>query len=222
VINPVVIPVLTLREVVDLRERLKEVRWYDGAETAGPIASQVKHNLQARDEDTEGMRQTIVGKLLNNPQFNSIVRPKSIALMFSRYQIGDFYGVHVDAAQVGRAHTAIRRDVSFTISLTALDTYQGGDLVIESSLDERAFRIDAGEMIIYPSTSLHRVEPVTDGERLVIVGWVRSLIRDPAHRELLYELDAARASLFGQFGKTPETDLLARCAANLVREWMED
>jgi len=151
--------------------------------------------------------------------FALATRPKTIlGPLFSRYEPGHAYGAHVDDALMD----GVRTDVSFTLFLSAPETYDGGELVIESAAGEDAFKLGSGSVLTYPSTTLHRVAPVTRGRRLAAVGWVRSYIRDPAHRELLFELETARRRLFEREGKTADGDLLAKCAANLLRMWCED
>jgi len=117
---------------------------------------------------------------------------------------------------------SLRRDVSFTLWLTSPASYGGGELLIETPFSEYRYKHAAGSMVVYPSTSLHQVTEVTSGERLVVVGWARSFVRDPAKRELLFELDAVRASLFDRDGNSNEVQLLGRCSANLMRMWMDD
>ena len=116
----------------------------------------------------------------------------------------------------------IRSDVSFTLFLSDPASYGGGELVIDSTAGEEAFKLAPGSVITYPATTLHRVAPVTSGERLAAAGWVRSFIRDADRRELLFDLDTARRRIFDREGKTAEGDLLAKCAANLLRQWCED
>jgi PKHD-type hydroxylase len=115
----------------------------------------------------------------------------------------------------------VRSDVSFTLALTKPEDYEGGELVMETTAGEQAFKLPAGHVIAYPSTTLHRVAPVTRGERLAAVGWLQSQLRDPQHRELLYDLDLARRSLFDREGKTREFDLMSKVSANLLRLWAE-
>ena len=116
----------------------------------------------------------------------------------------------------------MRSDISFTLFLSDPESYDGGELVTESHADEQPFKLPAGSLVLYPSTTLHRVEPVTRGSRLAAVGWIRSLVRDPARRELLFDLDTARKALFDRDCKSPEFDLLSKCGANLLRMWAED
>ena len=115
----------------------------------------------------------------------------------------------------------LRTDVSFTLFLADPETYDGGELVIESVSGEDEIKLPAGHLVAYDSTSLHRVAPVTRGERMVAVGWAQSHVRDSAKRELLFDLETAKRSLFAQSGKTPEFDLLAKTSANLFRMWAE-
>jgi len=112
--------------------------------------------------------------------------------------------------------------VAFTLFLSPPEACDGGELIIESAAGEEAFKLAAGSLISYPATSLHRVAPVSRGSRLAAAGWVRSLVRDPHHRELLFDLDTARRRLFDREGKSADGDLLAKCTANLLRLWCED
>lgn len=139
-------------------------------------------------------------------------------LMFARYEKGKNYGSHVDDAMIG----GMRTDVSFTLFLSDPKSYSGGELVIESTAGEEGIKLSAGSLVAYSTTTLHRVAKVTRGERLVCVGWVRSFIRDAAHRELLFDLDTARRRLFAREGNSPDYDLISKSTANLMRMWAED
>jgi PKHD-type hydroxylase len=138
--------------------------------------------------------------------------------MFSRYEGGMHYGSHVDDALM----QGMRTDVSFTLFLSEPESYDGGELVIESASGEDAVKLDAGSLLAYPSTTLHHVAAVTRGVRLAAVGWARSFIRDGAQRELLFDLDTARRRLFAREGKSAEYDLVSKSLANLMRMWVED
>jgi len=169
--------------------------------------------------ELERVRAFIEMRLAEHAVFALAIRPKTIlGPLFSRYEPGHAYGAHVDDALMG----GVRADVSFTLFLSAPDSYDGGELIIDSAAGEDAFKLAPGSILTYPSTTLHRVAPVTRGHRMAAVGWVRSYIRDPAHRELLFELETARRRLFEREGKTADGDLLAKCAANLLRMWCED
>jgi PKHD-type hydroxylase len=180
----------------------------------------VKNNLQAgNDAALQKLREKLTAKIGEHPLFRMVARPKQLSpLILSRYEPGMAYGSHVDDAIMG----GMRSDVSFTLFLSDLDTYDGGALVIETSAGEEDVRLPAGSMVVYSSTTLHRVAEVTRGARLAAVGWARSFIRDPAQRELLFDLDTARQSLFQKQGKTAEFDLLSKTSANLLRMWAED
>jgi PKHD-type hydroxylase len=137
------------------------------------------------------------------------------SLLFSRSGRGQGYGRHVDNAWMA----AGRSDLSFTVFLSDPDAYSGGALVLELPAGEMAVRLPAGHALVYPSTLLHRVEPVTAGERLVAVGWIESRIRHADQREVLFELDTARRALFERQGKDEIFDLISRSYSNLLRCW---
>ena len=212
--------VLTAADVEEVRSGLATAPFVDGRATAGWSARLVKSNLQASPApEVERLRALVETRLRDHPVFALATRPKTIlGPLFSRYQPGHAYGAHVDDALMG----GIRSDVSFTLFLSEPDSYGGGELVIDSTAGEEAFKLAPGSVITYPATTLHRVAPVTSGERLAAAGWVRSFIRDADRRELLFDLDTARRRIFDREGKTAEGDLLAKCAANLLRQWCED
>ena len=211
---------LSADDVDTVRRELAAARFVDGAKTAGWSAKLVKSNLQAGDSPKIArLRELVDARLREHPVFALAIRPKTvIGPLFSRYQPGHAYGTHVDDALIA----GMRTDVSFTLFLAAPETYEGGELILDTPAGEEAFKLAPGSVITYPATTLHRVAPVTTGERLVAAGWVRSYVRDPAHRELLFDLETARRRLFDREGKTAEGDLLAKCAANLLRTWCDD
>lgn len=203
------------------RERLARARFVDGKATAGWHARLVKDNRQAdaADASLEGLRAGIKERLLAHPLFQLAARPKALSpLLLSRYEPGMSYGRHVDDALMGGA----RSDLSFTLFLSEEDAYAGGELVIEGSGGEQAIRLAAGALVLYPSTTLHRVEPVRAGVRLAAVGWARSYVRSAERREILFDLETARRGLFERHGKSDEFDLISKSAANLLRMWAED
>ena len=217
----VIADVLKSDDLALIRDALERVRFIDGKETAGFAARQVKDNRQAdgRDRGLDDVRDMVAKRILENDLFRIAARPKKLSpLLFSRYEPGMSYGSHVDDAMM----SGLRTDVAFTLFLEEPDSYDGGELVIESPGGEDAIKLPAGAMIAYPATTLHRVAQVTRGRRHVAAGWARSLIRDAAQRELLFDLDTARRAIFARDGKSREFDLMSKSLANLMRMWAED
>ena len=216
----VMIPgVLSGPELEALSEAAAALSFEDGGRTAGALARGVKNNAQAapgpaRDAVLRKVAQ-VVGA---HPEVQSVARPKGIArLLVSRYAGGQSYGFHVDDAIMDGART----DLSFTLCLTPPDAYAGGELIVRDGIEDRAFKPDAGGMILYPSDTLHRVAPVTDGVRLAIVGWITSRVRDPQARAILTDLDRAVAHEQAAGGDAEQLARLARSRSNLLRMWAE-
>ena len=206
--------------LAEARGRLGEGRFVDGRATAGWHARLVKANeqLSAGDPRNAELAEKVRRAIQAHGLFELAARPKTVRpVTFSRYAPGMAYGSHVDDAVMG----GVRTDVSFTLFLSDPAGYEGGELVIETTGGEQAIKLEAGSMVVYPSGALHRVEPVTGGMRLAAIGWAQSLVRDPARREILFDLDTARRSLFQQSGKTAEFDLLSKSVSNLLRLWAE-
>ena len=213
--------VLTREELETVHAALTSAKFVDGRETAGWAAKLVKENMQAAasDHSLDTARRMISEKILNNDLFKLAARPKKLSpLLFSYYEPGMKYGAHVDDAMMG----GMRSDAAFTLFLSDPKTYEGGELVIESSSGEEGVKLEAGSMFVYPATTLHRVAEVSKGARYVVAGWVRSFVRDAAKRELLFDLDTAKRRLFEREGKSADFDLLAKSTANLLRMWVED
>lgn len=215
--------VLSAAELATIEAQLAGATFIDGQATAGWHAKLVKQNTQLASTDPAfGPLRTLVQQALwRNPLFQMAALPKAIGpILFSRYEAGMAYGSHVDNAFMG-SDPRIRSDLSLTLFLRSPETYGGGELVIETTNGEETFKLAAGAMVLYPSSTLHRVEAIAQGVRLVAVTWIQSLVKDPAERELLFDLDTARQSLFAKTGKTPEFDLIAKTHANLLRKWGE-
>jgi len=214
--------VLSAEALAEIRSLLSEVPFSDGRNTAGWHARLVKENLQADKTEPAVRAEAIVrDALFTNPLFQAAALPRSLRpILFSRYEEGMGYGSHVDDALMGRQPPQ-RSDVSLTVFLSTPAEYDGGELVIESTAGEHDYKLEAGSAIFYPSTTLHRVAPVTRGARLVAVGWVQSLVRSAARREILFDLDNVRRSIFDRDGKSREFDLLCKSHANLLRLWSE-
>jgi PKHD-type hydroxylase len=150
--------------------------------------------------------------------FRSAARPRKFTrLLLSRYEAGMEYGTHVDDAIMAGART----DLSLTLFLSEPKEYEGGGLVMEEAAEARVFRLAPGDAILYPTSVLHRVEPVRRGARVAVVGWVRSWVRDPARREVLHDLDAATEAVFRRDGKSAHFDRLFKAKTNLYRMWAE-
>lgn len=202
-----------------LAEAARDLSFDDGRLTAGRFAREVKANDQAAaGPERDAILKRVETALAENALFRSAARPKAMTpLILSRYRQGQTYGLHVDDALM----RGLRTDLSFTLFLAPPDSYDGGALVIEDTLETRAIKLNSGDLILYPSTTLHRVEEVTRGERLAVVGWVQSLIRRADQREMLFDLDLALEEVHGTHGKGPLFDRLAKTRSNLLRLWME-
>ena len=215
--------VLTPEELETINLSLAEGEFIDGKLTAGWNAKLVKNNQQLKKKTPLGaqLTQQVKAAFNRNQLFQTAIRPKSIhSLLFSRYDSGMSYGRHVDNA-IMRNNGIWRSDVSFTLFLNSPNEYAGGELIIEGADAEQDYKLATGSAIVYSSTTLHRVNEVTQGSRLVSVGWVQSLIRDPSDREILFDLETARRVIFAKDGKTPEFDLISKSVANLLRKWVD-
>ena len=211
--------------LAELRAGLDALRWRDGRETAGATARAVKRNEQAVMSDAAG--KALVTKLTpiiaDNPVLKAAARPRRISpLMISRTENEGHYGAHVDNALMDTGAARMRTDLSFTLFLTDPETYEGGELVVHAAGLTQAIKGQAGELVLYPSSSIHEVRPVTRGTRIVCVGWIESLIRDAAQRELLFDLENLRVSLrAGMPQGSAELLTLDKTIANLLRMWGE-
>lgn len=214
---------LSTEAVAMVREGLRCGPFIDGAATAGWSARLVKAAKQLADGPATRALQEGIGEALQaNSVFANAVLPHRIARpMFLRYRTGMRYGTHVDNAVMDTEYERLRTDVSVTIFLSAPDEYDGGELVIESPAGEEGHKLAAGSALVYPSNTLHRVNEVTRGTRDVAVTWVQSLVRSPARREILFDIERARRTIFERDGKTAEFDLLHKTAANLRRMWVD-
>jgi len=211
--------VLNAHEAAAVQEAAAALDYEDGRRTAGRYASPVKRNEQARDTPARAaVVEKVKAALSANPLVHSVARPRGFArVLVSRYGPEMHYGAHVDDAIMGGART----DVSFTLGLTPAEAYDGGALVIEDRLERRAVRLDAGQLVLYPSDTLHEVEPVTRGTRLAVVGWITSWVRDPARRMVLFDLDQTLRGLDGATIDDAARHHLLKARANLLRMWAE-
>ena len=213
---------LSSEELETIYKNLNPEDFIDGKKTAGWAAKKVKQNTQLspKVDYAKDLKKLIKEALKRNLTFQAGVKPKTIhSILFSRYEEGMSYGAHVDNALMGKDF--LRSDVSLTVFLNSPSDYDGGELVIEEVTQQRLIKLDAGSVITYPSSTLHRVAPVTKGVRLVAVAWVQSLVRDPAKREILFELDQARRSIFKTHGKNQEFNWITKSYTNLLRLWSD-
>ena len=197
-------------------EKCSQQDWEDGKKTAGSHASMVKNNLQLKRDSDLSIKFSglITKKILSNQLIKSFALPKKIhGTIFSKSKNGMKYGRHIDNAYMSSG----RADLSFTIFLSSEDKYEGGALSIENLNSEKKFKLSAGEIIIYPSTFLHSVKEVVNGERLVFVGWIESYVKSIEEREYLFDLDAAGRSLLAKYGRSDEVDLIFKSYSNLLR-----
>jgi len=205
---------LSPEQVALLRARLADGSWIDGRATAGAEAARVKNNLQLdlASPAHEELSEIVKGALHASDAFKALALPRRTStLLFSRYDAGMEYGPHTDDAY--RARELLRSDLAVTVFLSEPDRYEGGALVVGDS----AIRLAAGDAVIYPASSIHRVAAVTHGTRLAVVFWVQSLVRDESRREILITLQ----SVIGRVGSPTLSLALARVQQNLLRMWAE-
>ncbi|HEY5237075.1 MAG TPA: Fe2+-dependent dioxygenase [Rhizomicrobium sp.] len=213
--------VLNAEELRTVSESLANAEWHAGAETAGWHAKTVKSNEQAHGPSIEAARKLVAGAISRHQRFRAAAQPKRLSsIMFSRYRPGMEYGTHIDDPLMSSPQGQIRTDLAVTVYLSEPDAYEGGGLAIPGAA-ENGVRLKPGDAVLYPATSLHRVLPVTSGERLAAIFWVQSLVRDADTREMLFDLDRARRLIFQRDGKSPAFDLVAKAHSNLLRKWAE-
>lgn len=207
-----------------LEQVIAKADFVDGKLTAGESAKQVKHNeeMKPEREPMELVIRILTSALGHNPVFRNAVLPYRMAdPIIARYQPGMTYGDHVDDPLMGLSGQRFRTDVSMTIFLREPDTYEGGELVIGTTFGPRKVKLKAGNAVVYPSSSLHHVAPVTSGERLVALAWIQSYVRDPERRTLLYELNQAREHMLKHQAGTEHTGYVDKSYVNLLRMWSD-
>ena len=190
--------------------------WEDGKKTAGNQASKVKHNMQLnkKSDISKKCAELISGKILGDYLIKSFTLPKKIhGTMFTKSTRGMKYGRHIDNSYMSSG----RADLSFTIFLNYKNSYEGGELLIENMNSEKRFKLNSGEILIYPSTYLHSVQEVTKGERFVCVGWIESYVKSSEEREYLFDLDAGAKGLLAKNGRSNELDLIFKSYSNFLR-----
>ncbi|HEX7150899.1 MAG TPA: Fe2+-dependent dioxygenase [Thermoanaerobaculia bacterium] len=215
--------VLTAEQVKRARELLDAAEWVDGRVTAGHQSARAKDNQQIPESHpvARQLGETIVAALARNPLFRSAALPLHIfPPLFNRYSGGQSFGSHVDNAVrqiAGTAHQ-LRTDLSATLFLSGPEEYDGGELVVEDTYGVQQVKLPAGNMVLYPSTSLHHVRPVTRGARVASFFWIQSMVRDDGERTLLFDLDLAIQRLAPDH---PSAVQLTGVYHNLLRRWAD-
>jgi PKHD-type hydroxylase len=215
--------VLDSRQIEAAKQLMQHGKFVDGILSAGMAAQRVKRNeeLSLREQQLAELNNLVMGSLVRHPVYSSAAMPKKVAApYYARYSAGMSYGEHVDDPVMGQGEI-YRSDLSVTIFLSAPADYEGGELLIQTDFGEHSVKLPAGDAVLYPSSSIHRVSEVTSGERLVAVSWIQSLIRDPDKRALLHELNQAREALLQEQPAAPETAKVNHSYINLVRMWSE-
>lgn len=218
--------VLDAQQVGDMRRQLDAAAWIDGRVTAGHQSARAKDNAQL-PEDSPVARQLgeiILAALERNPLFVAAALPlKIFPPLFNRYQSGQAFGVHVDNAvrQIRGTPHRIRTDLSATLFLAAPEEYDGGELIVEDTYGAQTIKLPAGHMVVYPASSLHRVQPVTRGARIASFFWIQSMVRDDGERTLLFDLDLAIQRLNREAPGHPSLVQLTGVYHNLLRRWAD-
>lgn len=216
--------VLKADELALARAWLAGAHFVDGKLSAGAAARRVKENeeLDRGEADIERLDRVVMGALSRHPAYRNGALPLHAASpLYARYRPGMTYGDHLDDPIMGTGGVMYRSDVAVTVFLNAPEEYDGGELVIRTAAGERAVKSAAGDAVLYPAGSIHHVNPVTRGERLVAVTWVQSLVRDAARRELLYGLNLAREKLLQSAPGAEETAQVNAAYLNLIRMWSD-
>lgn len=219
--------VLSKAEVAHCRSVLEGTQWVDGKITAGAQSALAKHNLQVPEDapQARALGEIVLRALGRSSGFNSAAVPfRVFPPLFNRYDVGMKFGAHVDNAIrfIGGPNIRVRTDLSATLFLTEPDDYDGGELVIEDTYGTQSIKFAAGDMVLYPATSLHRVEEITRGSRWASFFWIQSMVKDDGGRALLYQLDQSIMKTRAELGDKHEAVLgLTAVYHNLLRKWAE-
>lgn len=220
-----VIPdVLDAGKLSRVRSLLDKGRFVDGRLSAGKTAKRVKQNeeLQSSAREMEQLNSLVMGSLVQHPAYQAAAMPYRVASpYYARYTGGMSYGDHVDDPVMGPPGGQYRSDVSTTVFLNAPEEYAGGELVIRTTYGDQSLKLPAGHAVLYPSASLHHINEVTSGERLVAVTWTQSMLRSPEQRELMYQLYQARESLLKSGADSEAATRVDHVYVNLMRMWSE-
>ena len=218
--------ILGAEQLAECRAALAAAEWVDGRVTAGHHSERVKRNRQLAERHPVARRlgETILAALDRSPLFLSAALPlKIVPPIFNRYEGGETYGNHVDGAvrAVPGTPLRVRTDLSATLFLCPPEDYDGGELVVDDTFGAHRVKLPAGSLILYPGSSLHRVEPVTRGTRLAAFFWIESMVRDDAHRRLLFDLDRSVQEIAGAMPDSPAVAQLYNVYHNLMRQWAD-
>ncbi|WP_416907919.1 MAG: Fe2+-dependent dioxygenase [Polymorphobacter sp.] len=221
----IITDILTAAQLTELQTALGSATWQDGKASAGPQSASVKANHQLAADDPLALRagQALVAALMRHAGFFAAALPNKFSpVLFSRYGEGEQYGLHIDNAVRAADGGQMRTDLAATLFLGPPDSYDGGELLIDTGFGTSSIKLPAGQMILYPATTLHRVAPVTRGVRLAAVFWVQSMVRNEADRALLLDMDRAIQTLGARVGRGDAQILaLTRSYHNLLRRWAE-
>ncbi|MEL6694026.1 MAG: Fe2+-dependent dioxygenase [Pseudomonadota bacterium] len=220
---------ITIASVLDnntleqARSLMKVLRWADGAETAGATAREVKRNLQADLSSRSGaeLRDLLKGAIQSHPVVQAAAQPSRYSkLIVSKTEVGGGYGLHIDNALMPHGGDKMRTDVSFTLFLSDPEEYEGGELQIEHAGQSIQAKPEAGDLVLYPSTSLHQVVPVSSGSRLACVGWIESRIKSAEDRELLFDMTNLKSELAKHYpAQSAEMLVSAKILSNMIRRF---
>lgn len=216
--------VLSPSQIQHIQKRLAQGEFVDGKLSAGKEAAEVKNNqeLNANSPLQQELNSLVLGALLRHPQYQAAALPLKVATAFyARYTKGMTYGFHVDDPIMGPMAGRYRSDVSTTVFLNDADAYEGGEMMMQTPLGEQRIKGNVGDAVVYPSSTWHKVDEVTQGERLVAVTWAQSMVREPAKRELLYQLALAREGVMEKLPQSEEAANVSTAYANLLRMWSD-
>ena len=216
--------VLNSEDISAIKDLMATANFHEGSASAGSEAKRVKnnHEMFISDAEVQRLNNLLMGKLIKNPTYIATAFAARIAApYYAKYSKGMNYGNHVDDPVMGPANQRYRSDISITLFLNEPNEYQGGELIINTAFGEQKIKLNAGDAVLYPSSSTHRVAEVTEGERLVAVTWLQSTVRDPAKREILYSLSQARETLIQTSAGSQELEQLSNGYVNLLRMWTD-
>jgi len=218
--------VLSKEQVAGMRRAMEAAEWTDGRQTVGPQGAKVKRNLQLPDASPlrRELGDLVVAALARHPLYHAAALPlRTLSPRFNRYEGGGEYGFHIDGAVMaaGDRDVQVRSDISCTLFLSEPEEYDGGELIVSDTYGEHEVKLPAGDAIVYPSSSLHKVTPVTRGARIASFFWVQSLVRDDSARRMLLELDTAIRNLSASGADQASILQLTGVYHNLLRRWAE-